>query len=133
MEKMFYIVLGSILATLGGFIHLWYQRRQTQKKEDKNALIQSLDILDALKRMRETPKAEKYSFEYFDELNHLSFKLQCRENENIALDIRKFVKEYRGKDPKINEELHKKIDTLRSKIENRLSGEIKTINKEKNK
>ena len=126
--EIFYIVLGSILATFGGFLHLLYQSRQARIKEDKNALIQSLDVFDSLKRIPETGKSEKSSFEHFDDLYHLSFKIQCPEYKNISIDIHKFVQENRGKDPKEDKGLRKKISDLSKKIEDELRKKITIIN-----
>jgi len=126
--ELIYIVLGSILAIFGGFLHLFYQSRKIQIKEDKNALIQTLDVLDTLKRIPETGKSEKSSFECFDELHHFSLKIDCEEYKNIALEIQEFVKEYRGKDPMGDKGLRSKLEDLRSKTETELKERIRVIN-----
>ena len=126
--QIFYIVLGSILATFGGFLHLLYQSRQARIKEDKNVLIQSLDVFDSLKRIPETGKPEKSSFEHFDDLYHLSFKIQCPEYKIISTDIYNFVQENRGKDPMQDKGLREKISDLSKKIEDELRKKITIIN-----
>lgn len=45
MEQIFYIVLGALLALIGGFLTQKYQNRLLIIKEDRKLLFEALDIL----------------------------------------------------------------------------------------
>lgn len=118
--ELLLVVLGAILATFGGFLQQWYRDQQNQKKEDESILVKCWDILSIMDRYPEIGKMEKSSFECFDDLYQLSFRIRCKNNNECADEIQEFVRKNRGTEPKTSKGLRKEIKKMKGKIEEKI-------------
>lgn len=90
------VVLGAILAILGGFLHMWFQNYQKKKQEDKNFLIKAHDILLIFERIQLPPFNHKINTtELMDRLYQISFKIQRKRYNNLKSEIYNFAKKHR--------------------------------------
>jgi len=100
------VLIGAALATLGGFIQQRHQNIQDQKRNDRNVLIQALDILLAMlkpakvsllksetwvKLTESMQKSADESYGLTSVLYRLSFEFQRKESADIANKIRHFA------------------------------------------
>jgi hypothetical protein len=114
MEQILYIVLGALLALLGGFLTQRYQNHILKKREDRELLLRALDvlidleaILDALPAAREDVK--KPCKEIFASARRIQTKSYYGLAEKLIEFALKDVKH-------TEEELNKLIDEIRAEI-----------------
>jgi len=114
------IVLSFVLGFLTRLFWDRKNQKRIKKKEDRNVLTQLMGELSGFMGIVESGKRERTSFEYFDELYKLSFKILCQENKDLVDEIQNFVQENRGQDPISHPPLREKINSLKSKVEETL-------------
>ena len=94
MEQALYIILGAVLALLGGFIGQNYQNHLAQVREDKALLFQAARLLlnfsALLKKKAKYQNSSEYNTQISLEADEISF---CDELSNIAIRI--CTKKYR--------------------------------------
>ncbi|MCK4431285.1 MAG: hypothetical protein KAW19_08265 [Candidatus Aminicenantes bacterium] len=124
IEKILLIFLVWGLGWGSGFLTKSYwdrkSQKRNQKKEDRNILIQAIDVLSDFMGEVESGKSKRSSFENFYELDKLRLMIQGKENKDLVDEIQNFVQENRGKDPLSYKPLRDKINSLKSKVKGRL-------------
>ena len=91
MEQILYIILGSLLAILGGFINQWCQNHQAQKKEDESLLFQAaINLLD--QHPLDKLKADELKeIKFRDELSKIALRIRSRRYRNLAVELSRFA------------------------------------------
>jgi len=119
LEKIiFYLISAGV-----GFFSGLFWDRVTQKrnkiKNDQNVLLRAIYCLQDLMMPLEADKAERSSFENYNELGRLGLMIKLKENDDLADEIQKFTLENRGKEVRSNKGLRSSITSLKEKIEER--------------
>lgn len=114
MEQIFYIVLGAILALLGGFLTQKYQNYILQKREDRELLLKALDILIDLEPiLNALPVAREDVKKPCKAIFASARRIQTKSYYGLAEKLIEFAL----KDVKhTEEELNKLIDEIRAEI-----------------
>jgi len=95
MRDILLIILGSILATLGGFIQRWYQECQDRKKRDKLLLLNALDLIQTLEHIRHFAESNGGIGTIADRLYQISFEIHTRKFKELRLKLNKLGKKYK--------------------------------------
>lgn len=100
MKQIIYIVLGAILATFGGFLHIWFQSRKNRQEKERTLLIKVHDILSNYDKENYTPVMSVLdSVKIMDELCRISFKIRSKKYKDLKKIIFDFGKNNRNLGP----------------------------------
>ena len=125
LEKIIFYLLSLIVAFFIGFYWDRVTQKRNKRKNDRDALLRTLYILQDLMLPVDTGESERSPFKNYDELGRLGLVIKLKENEDLADEIPKFARENRGKNVIPNHGLRKSINSLKEKIEERLKKEGK--------
>ena len=121
------ILIGIIGAVVGGVITIFSKiiwdrkiQKRTQRQEDRNIFVQIVEVLSDLIAPVQSGKSKNTSHENFNELEKLYSMIQCEENRDLADEIQAFVQENRGYDAVSYKALRGKIESLKSKVLDRI-------------
>lgn len=100
MEQILYIVLGALLALMGGFVSQHFQNHLNRIKEDESLLFQAecllLDCSPLIKREHNRDstdnsalKLEKATF--CNDLSKIAIRIRTRQYRSLAVRITKFA------------------------------------------
>ena len=119
-EKILLLLIGWGLGFFSKFIWDRKYQKRSQEKEDRNILVQVIEVLSDFMGVVESGKSKRTSIENFNELDKLRLMIQCKENEDLAGEIQSFIQENRKYDPLSYPALREKINLLKTKVEERL-------------
>jgi len=94
MENALLLILGALLATVGGFFNQHNQSRLNQKKEDRELLYQAEEILIETQPYLEevmTPHSKELN-ELSKELLYVAMRIKTRGYLDLALKLVEFAK-----------------------------------------
>jgi hypothetical protein len=102
MEQILYIVLGALLALIGGFISQRYQNHLNQIKEDESLLFQALclllDYYPLIKQKHNhaptdnnTLKLKAKEVTFCDDLSKIAIRIRIKDYRNLAVRLTKFA------------------------------------------
>lgn len=94
MEKACWIVFGALLSVLGGFLTHLYQNWLSQKRKDRELLLQAEEILyEAQYLFIDLPETSKEIAEARKKLHRITRKIRSRSYLDLALKLAKFCEE----------------------------------------
>lgn len=82
MEQILYLVLGALLAMLGGNLNQWIQNSINKRKEDNSLLFQAFCELIEYKEVK---KGEKSITDY--ELIKIAIRIRSKHYSNLAQEL----------------------------------------------
>ena len=95
MNETSLIVLGAILALLGGFIQRWYQECQDRKKHDK-LLLGSVHVhIQTLEHIRYFAESNVDIGSIADSIYQISFEIQARKFKELRIKLKKLGKKHK--------------------------------------
>ena len=95
MNETSLIVLGAILALLGGFIQRWYQECQDRKKNDKLLLLNAHDLIQTLEHIRYFAESGGGIGGLADRLYQISFEIHASKFKELRLKLKKLGKKHK--------------------------------------
>lgn len=95
MNQTCYIVLGAILAILGGFIQSLYQEWKDRKKHDKLLLLNAHSLIQDLEHIRNFADSNGSIGTIADRIYQIGFEIQGNKFKELRLKLKKFGKKHK--------------------------------------
>ncbi len=114
MEQILFIVLGALLALMGGVLTQVYQNNVLRKREDRELLLRALDLLIEIEPILDSfPTAQEDAKKLCTDIFSIARRIQTKRYRGISEDLVEFsLKNVK----QTKEEANRIIDELRSKI-----------------